>query len=158
MWVVGGDPLQGHYQSDVWNSSDGKNWMHVNKGLPVPWGPRALHYTVVFRDKIWIMGGQTVPYIAAAPEAFYRDIWNTSDGVHWERVVPREPYWPQRGLIGGSAVFKNRIWVLGGGTYDTQKTPTRKFYNDVWSSADGVNWQRYVRFAPWAPREYHDVA
>ena len=26
MWIVGGDPLQGHYQPDVWSSADGKTW------------------------------------------------------------------------------------------------------------------------------------
>ena len=41
-------------------------------------------------------------------------------------------------MIGGSAVFKDRIWILGGGTYDTPATPKRNFYNDVWSSPDGV--------------------
>ena len=97
MWIVGGDVNQGHYQSDVWNSSDGKDWTLVNRGRPVPWGPRALHYTLVFRDRIWVLGGQTMPGFAAAPETFYRDVWNTADGVRWERVVPEEPYWPARG-------------------------------------------------------------
>jgi hypothetical protein len=55
-------------------------------------------------------------------------------------------------------VFKDRIWILGGGTYDTPTTPKRKFFNDVWSSADGVTWERHTESAPWAPRQYHDVA
>ena len=65
-----------------------------------------------------------MPQFAKSDEVFYRDIWNTTDGVNWEKVTPKEPYWPQRGMIGGSAVFKDRIWILGGGTYDTPKTPT----------------------------------
>jgi hypothetical protein len=158
MWIVGGDVNQGHYHFDVWNSADGKRWSYVNRGRPVPWGPRALHYTLVFKDKIWVLGGQTIPKLAAEKEVFYRDIWNTSDGIRWEQVTPREPYWPQRGMIGGSVVFKDRMWVLGGGTYDTPQTPTRKFYNDVWSSADGVSWERHVAVAPWEARQYHDVA
>lgn len=158
MWIVGGDVNQGHYHFDVWNTSDGKTWNYVNKGKPVPWGPRALHYTVVHDDRIWVMGGQTVPQFSPADEIFYRDIWTTKDGVNWEQVQPEEPYWPQRGMIGGSAVFKGRIWILGGGTYDTPKIPTRKFYNDVWSSEDGVHWTRHVENAPWAPRQYHEVA
>jgi hypothetical protein len=158
MWIVGGDVNQKHYHFDVWNSADGKSWTQVNKGRPVPWGPRALHYTLAFRDRIWVLGGQTVPQLAPADEVFYRDIWNSADGIHWQRVTPREPYWPQRGMIGGSVVFKDRIWVLGGGTYDTPKIPTRKYYNDVWSSPDGVSWQRHVEAAPWEARQYHDVA
>ena len=61
-------------------------------------------------------------------------------------------------MIGGSAVFRDRIWILGGGTYDTPKHPARDFYNDVWSSADGVHWERHVEHAPWKARQYHDVA
>jgi hypothetical protein len=158
MWIVGGDVNQGHYHFDVWSSADGKSWSFVNRGKPVPWGPRALHYTLVFRDKIWVMGGQTIPNIARTEEHFYRDIWNSADGTNWEQVRPREPYWPQRGMIGGSVVFKDRIWILGGGTYDTPKKPSRQFFNDVWSSADGVIWQEHVQHAPWEPRQYHDVA
>lgn len=158
MWIVGGDVNQGHYHFDVWNSGDGKAWTHVNVGKPVPWGPRALHYTLAFKDRIWVIGGQTIPNIANAKEAFHRDVWNSSDGVTWTEVKPKGDFWPQRGMIGGSAVFKGRIWILGGGTYDTPKAPTRKFFNDVWSSADGVEWQRHLESAPWAPRQYHEVA
>jgi len=158
MWIVGGDVNQGHYHHDVWNSADGKTWTHLNKGRKLPWGPRALHHTLVFEDKIWIMGGQTVPQFAPAEEVFYRDIWNTSDGINWQRVTPKEPYWTVRGMIGGNVVFKDRIWILGGGTYDTPQTPKREFHNDVWSSPDGANWTRHVESAPWAPRQYHEVA
>jgi hypothetical protein len=158
MWIIGGDANQGHYQSDVWNSSDGKSWTHVNRGHDVPWGPRVLHSTFVFQDKIWVVGGQTMPGFARAPETFYRDVWTTTDGLRWDRVLPVEPYWPARGMIGGSVVFQDRIWILGGGTYDTPQTPQRRFFNDVWSSRDGVHWQQHLEHAPWEPRQYHDVA
>jgi hypothetical protein len=158
MWIIGGDVNQRHYQNDVWNSTDGRAWSLVNRDRPVPWGPRALHYTVVHAGKIWVMGGQTMPAFSKADEIFYRDIWTTTDGVTWRQVKPREPYWPARGMIGGSAVFKGRIWILGGGTYDTPRTPTRQFFNDVWSSADGVAWTRHLAAAPWAARQYHEVA
>ena len=158
MWVIGGDPIQKHYQFDVWNSSDGKDWHYVNKDHPVPWGPRVLHHTLVFKDKLWVLGGQTTPQFAPHEEVFYRDIWNSRDGLHWRQVVPKGPCWSARGMIGGSAVFNGRMWILGGGTYDTPKVPQRQFYNDVWSSPDGVHWARHVEAAPWAPRQYHDVA
>jgi hypothetical protein len=158
MWIIGGDCNQGHYQNDVWNSADGKTWTYVNKGKDVPWGPRALHNTVVHDDKIWVIGGQTMPAFAKANEVFYRDLWTTTDGIEWQRVVPEEPCWSARGMIGGSAVMGGRIWILGGGTYDTPTTPQRQFHNDVWSSADGVHWKKHLAEAPWHARQYHDVA
>src|SRR5690606_15232583 len=103
----------------------------VNKDRPVPWGPRALHYTVTHEEKIWVLGGQTMPGFAAAEETFYRDIWQTSDGITWKKVEPVDPSWSVRGMIGGTAVKDGRIWILGGGTYDTPTTPTRQFLNDV---------------------------
>jgi hypothetical protein len=157
MWIVGGDANQGHYQNDVWTSPDGRAWTRANRSEP-PWAPRALHLTLAFDDKIWVVGGQTMPGFAQAKEAFYRDLWTTTDGENWKQVAPAEPYWSPRGMIGGSVVFQNRMWILGGGTYDTPTTPARNFYNDVWSSPDGVHWTEHAAAAPWSPRQYHDVA
>lgn len=156
MWIIGGDANQGHYQNDVWKSKDGRDWQLVHDA--VPWGPRALHYTVVHDDRIWVIGGQTMPAFAKAKEQFYRDLWTTPDGREWKKLEPQEPCWSARGMIGGAAVFKKRIWILGGGTYDTPRTPSRKYHNDVWSSADGVFWKRHTAAAPWKPRQYHEVA
>ena len=155
MWIIGGDANQHHYQNDVWKSSDGKNWECVCDN--VPFGPRVLHYTVVFRDKIYVMGGQTLPQFAPAPEIFYSDVWGSKDGEKWEKIADNLP-WAPRGMIGGSAVFKNKIWIMGGGTYDTPEKPERIFYNDVWNSSDGICWEIVCEKAPWHPRQYHDVA
>ena len=156
LWIIGGDANQGHYQNDVWSSTDGRQW-ELGNGR-VPRAPRALHYTVAFQDRKWVLGGQTMPAFAGGEEIFYRDIWTSADGVAWKSVQPHEPCWSPRGMIGGSAVFRDRIWILGGGTYDTPQTPRRNFYNDVWSSGDGLEWTRHVESAPWSPRQYHDVA
>jgi hypothetical protein len=103
------------------------------------------------------MGGQTLPPFAPGKDVTYRDIWSTADGSRWEKIAPREPWWSARGMIGGSAVFKDRIWILGGGIYETPDRPERVSYNDVWSSPDGVRWTRHLESAPWAPRTYHSV-
>lgn len=158
MWIIGGDPLLGHYQFDVWNSADGQTWEWVNRGRPVPWGPRVLHHTFVLNDKIWILGGQTLPQFAPAAEIFYDDIWNTEDGIHWNQVKMAHPFRPRRGMIGGSAVLNGRVWLLGGGTYETPGLPRYVYHNDVWSSADGITWERHLEKAPWCGRVYHDVA
>lgn len=155
IWIVGGDALQGHYQNDVWSSPDGIHWDLVC--AHAPWGDRVLHYTVAHQDRIWVIGGQTLPQFGGGPERFYHDVWCSADGVNWTRVIERAP-WSPRGMIGGSAVFQGRIWLLGGGTYDTPTTPTRNFFNAVWSSADGAHWERHVEHAAWPARQYHEVA
>jgi hypothetical protein len=156
MWIIGGDANQGHYQYDVWNSENGKSWDLITDS--VPWGPRVLHYTVVFKDKIWIMGGQTLPQFANAEELFYSDIYNSEDGINWTKVETNNNKWLPRGLIGGRAVFKDRIWIIGGGTYDTPNRSTRILYSDVWSSIDGINWECHTPYAKWEAREFHNVA
>jgi len=155
MWIVGGDANQHYYQNDIWCSDDGVNWDLVNGH--VPWPPRVLHYTVAFDDRIWVMGGQTLPPFAPAEDAFYNDVWCSEDGVDWTQVAANAA-WPPRGMIGGNVVFQGRMWILGGGTYDTPHYPNRLFFNDVWSSADGVDWEMSLNSAPWEPRQYHDVA
>ncbi|HZT33119.1 MAG TPA: kelch repeat-containing protein [Bryobacteraceae bacterium] len=155
IWIVGGDPIQGHYQDEVWNSADGIHWERA--AAAVPWGPRVLHYTVAFDGRIWVIGGQTLPQFAPAKEIFYSDVWSSADGVAWTKMADQLP-WGPRGMIGGSVVFQNRIWILGGGTYDTAGHPRRTYYNDVWSSADGVHWKQHTAAAPWKPRQYHNVA
>lgn len=156
MWIVGGDCNRGHYQNDVWRTGDGLHWNRVC--AHVPWADRALHHTVTFQDKIWVIGGQRMPAFTDDPrEALYSDVWNSEDGAHWCRVADHLP-WGPRGMIGGQAVFKDRIWLLGGGTYDTPKHPRRMAYHDVWSTPDGMHWKREWDSAPWKPRQYLDVA
>jgi len=156
LWVVGGDCNQHHYQNDVWNSSDGVTWTKVCDN--VPWGDRALQFAYAFKGKVWVMGGQTMPGFVAGPgEAFYNDVWCSEDGANWTRVLEHAP-WSPRGMSSGPAIFQDRMWILGGGTYDTPTTPSRQFYNDVWSTPDGINWTCHTEHAAFPPRQYHEVA
>lgn len=66
------------------------------------------------------------------------------------------PIWQQT-LKGGafsyrwahvSLVFKDRMWVIGGNSYDVEM-------NDVWSSLDGKTWDLVTDSADFAPRFWH---
>jgi hypothetical protein len=155
MWVVGSDfPASGHYQADAWNSTDGVNWTQTTANAP--WGQRTLHVTMAYNGKLWVMGGQTMPnLVPSVPLAFYNDVWNSSDGVNWTQVTANAG-WSPRGMIQGSFEFNGRMWLVGGGTYDTSGYP-RHYYNDVWSSADGLNWTQATANAPWTGRQYQSV-
>jgi len=157
MWVIGGDPNRGHYQNDVWSSVDGKVWERATER--VPWENRVLFHTVMKDGAVFVMGGQTLPQFApeVAATLFYNDVWRSEDGASWTRITENAG-WSARGMIGGQAVLNGRMWLLGGGTYDTPEVPAREFNNDVWSSADGVTWRQDLAEAPWEPRQFHDVA
>ncbi len=156
MWLVGGDCNQGHYHPDVWRSEDGRHWRRVASSLP--WGQRCLHYTVVHAGKIWVMGGQTLPAFAPAELRHYNDVWFSENGADWQQATPSAP-WAPRGMIGGAAVLHDRIWLPGGGIYGyTPGQQERLYYSDIWSSANGVAWERSLIAPPWPARSYHEVA
>ncbi len=47
----------------------------------------------------------------------------------------------------------NKFWILGGGACDYSAV-----YNDVWSSSDGLVWDRASQLAAWSPRMWPCVA
>jgi hypothetical protein len=147
MWIIGGDPNHNHYQNDIWKSKDGRSWTRV--AADVPWRNRAIHHTLVHDGKIWVMGGQTFPNYIEGNQIYYNDIWSSTDGINWIQY-PNAP-WPARGTTIGNVVFNNRMWIIGGATYEG------KYYNDVWSSEDGTNWTEHVDFAPWKGWQYHNI-
>jgi hypothetical protein len=59
--------------------------------------------------------------------------------------VNATPPWAKR-YAAGSAIFNGRMWVLGG-------QRGGKWFNEIWSSADGVDWKQEVANAPWSPRQ-----
>ena len=149
LWVVGGDNNSGHYQNDVWSSADGLNW--VQETNSVPWADRATHYKVAFNGLMWLMGGQQLGS-QTVPGAAYNDVYSSADGKSWN-LVAAHAGWSPRGQIIGNVVFDGKMWVIGGGTYDV-----RTYLNDVWNSADGVNWTQVAATTPWMGRQFHNVA
>ncbi|MDP1800509.1 MAG: LamG-like jellyroll fold domain-containing protein [Bacteroidota bacterium] len=150
MWVIGGDQIQDHFQNDVWNTVDGLNWTKLCDS--VPWGNRATHMACSFDGKIWVMGGQKIISGSNTLDTEYNDVWNSIDGITWN-LVTDSAAWNPRGQISEVIVFNNKMWIIGGGTYNWD----RKYYNDVWSSSDGINWTLVTHQAPWAAREFHEV-
>lgn len=154
IWVVGGDGTEA-YHSDVWRSPDGKAWEKIAGNCP--WGPRALHSAFSFGGALWVMGGQTLPQAIPGPTVHYADVWRSPDGRAWEKVLDDAP-WGPRGMISGAPVLGGRMWLIGGGTYETPEFQGRVRKNDVWSSADGIAWRRDAMITPWQPRSFHSVA
>jgi hypothetical protein len=127
----------------VWTSTDGVKWDSQPK---TDWGQRYGMQFAFFKNKLWMFGGMRTW------DDFRNDVWSSEDGKTWNQVVNNAAWNARRGH--GMVVFNNRMWILGGSISSGRRdqTPTR-FLNDVWSSADGVNWEQVTANAPWSPRE-----
>jgi hypothetical protein len=153
-------------------------WERVTSSAP--WPARDSAGELVFRDRMWLLGG----YIPATTN----DVWNSADGLAWTRGgdVPTTA-----GIdIPVAFVLNDRMWVadLNGHLFSsadgktwalaTDKSPCRgrtlagcvvfngrvwvmggrrggELLNDVWSSPDGVNWTQEAEHAPWCARHIH---
>jgi hypothetical protein len=157
MWIMGGwynGRLEGHSASnEVWSSTDGVNWLQVSKAAG--WSPRIAAGAVVFKDRMWILGG-TENYYFGDDSSPKNDVWSSADGNVWKLETPAAPWSPR--AYHAAVVHDGKIWVLAGGNY----VPSYHAKNDVWSSADGVHWEQVTESAPWSPRlwfsavEYRD--
>jgi len=139
--------------NDIWSSPDGESWMQVSPHAL--WVERESAQCAVFRDRLWMLGG--VRSISESPwSVFLNDVWSTLDGITWSQICDAAT-WHARSSH-AVAVFKNQLWVLGGG-YITGSGPGAYIVrlHDVWNSADGADWTQEPD-APWSPRAGHTVA
>ena len=86
------------------------------------WSPRTDHASVVFDDKLWVMGGYP-PY-----RDRLNDVWYSTDGVDWTRVDSAAA-WRPRGWH-TSMTFDDKVWVIGG-----DSTISSLAISDVWYSS-----------------------
>ena len=117
IWVLGGGNYvpKHHAVNDVWCSEDGVNWTQVTGAAP--WGPRLWFSSVVYRDRMWVLGGW-----AKGPDN-YGDVWYSKDGKAWTQLES-EVIWKSRHEH-SAFVFRDRIWVAGG--------HARPLDSEVWS-------------------------
>lgn len=147
MWLMGGwynGRLPGHSaSSEVWSTDDGKSWTQVTE--KAGWTPRIAAASVVFHDKMWILGG-TENYYFGDESSLKNDVWSSPDGKTWTQTTADAGWAPR--AYHQAAVLNDKIYVFGGGNY----VPTYESRNDVWSSSDGITWEQETEHAPWSPR------
>lgn len=147
MWFMGGwynGRLPGHSaSSQVWSSTDGVDWTQVTQDAG--WSPRIAAGLVVFKDKMWLLGG-TENYYFGDERSLKNDVWYSSDGKAW-KLATADAGWSPRAYH-QAVVLGDKIYVLGGGNY----VPQYHASNDVWSSEDGVHWEQVTESAHWHPR------
>ncbi|WP_246067347.1 cadherin-like beta sandwich domain-containing protein [Paenibacillus koleovorans] len=125
----------------MYASPDGSSWELVTD--QAPWTGRRQMGGAVFNDKMWVMGG-------VKDNQVYNDVWSSEDGVTWVLEVEHAP-WSKRQISHNLLNYKGKLWLLGGGVMGSSYFPFVA-YNDVWSTSDGIHWERATAHAPWPAR------
>jgi len=146
--------------NDVWRSRDGVHWKQMTGAAP--WAGRAGLSSVVHKGEIYIMGGSfnDDPAVIGGPptRVYFNDVWKSRNGRDWVKLTDNAPWEPRAGAI---VVEKNGyIYLLGGEDGftclpDSPRCPP--YFNDVWRTRDGANWELVTAAADWAPRPGHQV-
>jgi hypothetical protein len=118
MYVLGGGNYQPQYQAfnDVWSTKDGEHW--EQETAAAPWSARLWFSSVVYRDRMWVLGGWS-----NNPHRNWNDVWYSRNGRDWKKLET-ETVWKERHEH-SAYVFQDRIWIAGG-----HATPLS---NEVWS-------------------------
>lgn len=147
MWLMGGwynGRLPGHSAgNEVWWSTDGVKWAQAT--AKAGWSPRLAAAALVFKGKMWIMGG-VENYYFGNDASLKNDVWHSSDGKEWKLATANAGWSPR--AYHQAVVLNDKIYVFGGGNY----LPKYQAQNDVWCSADGIQWTKVTDAAPWQPR------
>jgi hypothetical protein len=130
--LIGG--LHVAYSTQVWQSTDGNQWTLLSPYAQ--FSPRDVAAAVSFQGDLWLFGGYS------GESTVTNEIWRTSDGLTWTRVTPIGTLFSPRDSH-QVVVFNGRLWVIGGWDDFVSIGGTETRTNDVWSSADGVNWTRH---------------
>src|SRR5262245_19096057 len=107
MWVFGGGNYvpKYHAKNDVWCSEDGVTWTEVSPAAP--WHERLWFSAVVYRDRMWVLGGWS-----KGPDRNWGDVWYSQDGKTWMEYKPAV-CWKARHEH-SAFVWRDKIWVAGG--------------------------------------------
>jgi len=145
IWLMGG--YASGATNDIYSSVDGESW--VQEQTAASWTPRAAFGLVKLNNKLILFGGFNTNL------SHLNDVWESSDGVNWTNIVPNAP-WSVRAMF-SSVIFNNEAYVIGGGIYNTDYVyNVENNLNDVWKSADGVNWVQLTAHADFGPRRFHN--
>lgn len=145
-------------KDDQGNQAESSVFSFTTKGLNLSataltnaaaFSPRAYHTSVVFNNKIWVIGGYDGNGVINGGVDFYNEVWSSSDGVSWTLETNAPGFIPR--YDHASIVFDNKIWVIGGKGFDVPGRAANAPFeelNDVWNSLDGVNWTQVTDDAP----------
>ena len=142
---------------------------------PLHWEPRAGLQAVELHNRLFVIAGRS-PKNTDIPRdsLIHGDVWASDDlGMNWVELIEDAE---SAGLWRNRAYFEavtqgSHMYILGGQNFIAIPTPpfvctvwppeqgpcpefitASDFFNDVWRSPDGVNWEEMTSEAPWEAR------
>lgn len=114
----------------------------------------------VLNGELYILGGSKNDdnvFTGGPPlRIYFNDVWKSADGSEWDLLTDNAP-WQAR--AGGVLVTRGDYLYLIGGEegFICEPLPDCElpYFNDVWRSADGANWELVTEAAEWTPRPGH---
>lgn len=131
--VVATDAKENSTSSELFNFST--EYIAVNLlTQDAAFSKRNFSTTIVFKDRIWLIGGQD------QSDTILSDIWSSSDGENWTLETNAAPF----GAIKAHSivVFNEKMWLYSGSNGVILN-------NKIWSSVDGTNWVEETNDSMW---------
>ena len=143
--------------NDVWSSADGIEWelMTADAG----WTGRAGLSATVLNGEIYVLGGSRnddSAIIGGPPlRVYYNDVWKSKDGKSWEQLTDNAPWAPRAGAE--LVTREGFLYLLGGeqGFLCEPQPCELPYFNDVWRSRNGTEWELVTAAADWPARPGH---
>jgi hypothetical protein len=152
LFLIGGwseDENYTYTNNEIWSSKNAKNW---SLETSAPFDGRHCYGIVKFKNAIWVVGGD------CNSGNCQKDIWKSSDGITWTKVSDSLNFLDR--TLYSVIVFKNKLWLFGGQKIASIVTNHEydEYYNDAWSSDDGINWKNESPSLNWQGRSvYHKI-
>ena len=148
-----------NFFNDVWRSPDGITWEQVTPAAP--WEGRAGLSAAVLDDELYVFAGSqnddsSIIGAGGPQRIYYHDVWRSADGAEWELVTEAAPWEPRAGAA--VVVRGDRLYLFGGEDgFTCEPLPDCEppYFNDVWATEDGVEWELLTESAAWSPRPGH---
>jgi hypothetical protein len=128
LWLIGGVTNSSTYLDDIWYSEDGTTWVEATPTTPY-FGEVYYHNAFVFNSKLYVIAGSGAN----------ASVWSSINGLEW--TLETSNAFPNRNYA-KTVIFGGDIYIIGG------LSVSNVGLNEIWKSADGINWSEVITSAP----------